>query len=548
MKYSFNSLYSGDKICRGLQMQVSLKKGLWLLFALLLAVGCSQRETRVEQGIREQVLHLGNGVEPLDLDPQVTTGASENKIHQALFEGLITPHPETLEPEPGVAESWDISGDGLVYTFQLRKDARWSNGDPVTAEDFIYSWKRILNPEFAAPNTFLYKPVKNALAYNEGELEDFESVGFKARDSHTLVIELEYPTPHFLNMLLHPAWFPVHQPTIEKHDAFERRDSGWTQTGNHVGNGPFRLTEWKINQVVSTEKNPYYWDGETVRLEEIHFYPIDDLNAEERAFLGGQLHITSSLPGIKVNQYRGSEYLRIDPEIGTYYYVFNVRKPPFDDVSIRRRLSASIDRDSITGLLASGVIATERLLPPSVRLTEANVLPEELAENRGMHPAVDGKELLFNTSDDHRMVAEAVQQMWKIKHGVSIELRNQEWKALLATRAEGDYEIIRAGWLADFPAPETFLDIWTSTSENNYSGWSNETFDDLLDYSKPYDGLSREERIAEAERILLEEAPLIPIYHYVIKYLIHPSVRNWHVTPMDRHPYKYVYLEESDEN
>lgn len=522
------------------------------LLATSLMVSCGPRETRVSEGIREQVLHLGNGVEPLDLDPHITTGVPESNLHFAFFEGLVSPDPRTLDPIEGVAERWDISEDGLTYTFHLRQDARWSNGDPLKSQDFIYSWRRILNPALAAPNAFLLEPVYNARAYNQGEITDFEQVGFEAPDDYTIIIRLAFPTPYFLSMLLHPAWYPVHGPTIEAFDGFDKRSADWTRAGNHVGNGPFRLAEWKTNQVIIAEKNPHYWDADTVRLNAIHFYPIDDLHAEERAFLSQQLHITESLPTIKVDSYRDSPYLRIDPYLGTYYYTYNLRRPPLDNLQTRQALSAAIDRESIVQLLNSGQQVATRLIPPSLQRGLLETLPAAVDEDRAfeqpVNPSLNQMYILYNTSDDHRLVAEAVQQMWREAQGVTIQLQNQEWKALLDTRKRYEFDILRGGWIADYPAPDSFLEIWKSDAENNFSGWGNATFDALMDFRVDYQGLSREERLFRAETILLEEAPLIPIYFYVSRYLIHPAVRNWFPTALDWHPYKYVYLEDPGEN
>ncbi|MBD3346058.1 MAG: peptide ABC transporter substrate-binding protein, partial [Chitinivibrionales bacterium] len=280
---------------------------LYIVSALLCIAGCGRRETAVQKGITEQVLHLGNGAEPQDLDPHIVTGVPEHNIIAALMEGLVAEDPEDLHPIPGAAERWEISEDRCTYTFHLRKNGRWSNGDPVTSHDYLYSFKRILSPALGSEYSYMLYCMKNAEKFNKGEVDDFSQVGASTPDSHTLVITLNNPTPYFLSLLTHYSWYAVHPGTIEKHGEIDRRGSRWTRAENYVGNGPFVLKQWDVNRVIIVEKSPTYWDAENVRLNKIHFHPIESEQTEERAFRSGQLHVTNSVPTQKIEHYKENE-------------------------------------------------------------------------------------------------------------------------------------------------------------------------------------------------------------------------------------------------
>ena len=282
-----------------------MKPSLWVRPAFLLPAfvvflalvsGCGQRELVIDRAAREQTLMMGNHSEPRDLDPQILTSQQEYNIMMALFEGLTAPNPKDLSPEPGVAERWDVAPDLMSYTFHLRKNAKWQNGDPVTAKDFIYSFQRMLSPKLGSEYAYMHWVVKGAKEFNEGKLKDFTKTGYSAPDDYTLKVELTGPTPYYLSMMYHQSWFPIHRATIEKFGPIDERSTQWTRPGNHIGNGPFRLREWKPNQVITVEKSPTYWDAAKVTLNRIQFFPIDSQDSEERTFRAGQLHITQSLP------------------------------------------------------------------------------------------------------------------------------------------------------------------------------------------------------------------------------------------------------------
>ena len=276
------------------------------LAVFLTLAGCGSSESNVEEGNRTGVLHWGNGTEPQSLDPHIATGVPEHHIIMALMEGLVHKDSDTLGPTPGVAESWTVSDDGRVYTFKLRDDARWSNGDEHNAHDFVWSWWRALQPALGNLYAYMYFPILNAREYYKGEVTDFSKVGVKALDDLTLQITLNNPTPYFLQLLDHYSMYPVHKGTVEKFGAPDERGTRWTYAGNLVGNGPFKLASWEINRAIEVERNIFYWGNDDVKLNKIVFYPTENLTTEERMFRAGQLHYTNEVPIDKVQTYRAA--------------------------------------------------------------------------------------------------------------------------------------------------------------------------------------------------------------------------------------------------
>ncbi|QYY35988.1 peptide ABC transporter substrate-binding protein [Ruficoccus sp. ZRK36] len=530
---------------------------LLLILALTLLAGCGRHRTPVEKANEEGILLIGNGTDPKDLDPQITTGLPEFVVQTSLFEGLTTPNPKTSAPEPGVAESWTVNADSTVFTFHLRPEARWSNGDPVTAQDFAFSYERILSPAFAAEYAMLLFPIKNARAFNAGEVTDFSKVGVKALDTHTLELTLEGPTPHLPTVISHNAYFPVHPPTILKFGKMTDRHTRWTKPGNLVSNGPFQLEDWNLNERVLVKRNPYYWDADTVRLNGIAFLPITNQNTEERAFRSGQLHVTNSVPLSKRDAYRlaDSPDLHMDPWLGTYYYLLNTARPPFDDPLVREAFNAAIDRQALVDTVTRGgeTIAfsivppnMEPYQPPASPIREDVAHAQKLLAEAG-YPGGKGfptVELLYNTSETHRPIAEALQRMWYDNLGVEVDLVNQSWPVYLDRRKKGDYDIARAGWFGDFNDASTFLTMWTADSGLNHSGWASPEFDALIKQSEMTgDPTERLNILREAESVFLRDMPIIPLYYYNRIYLKRPEVKGWYPNLLDLHPFKYVYLE-----
>lgn len=535
---------------------------LLILVALLaLVAGCGKQSSSPAKsagtdasGLPAQTLRIGNGTEPQDIDPQIVTGVPEHRILMALFEGLITENPKDLGPEPGVAEKWEISPDGLVYTFHFRAELKWSDGTPLTAGTFVRSYQRMLTPSLAAEYSYLLHFVKNAKEFNEGKLKDFSAVGFKALDDRTLQVTLNSPTPFLLKIIAsHYSWYPVPIHVIEKFGGLDRKGTAWTRAGNLVSNGPFKLKEWRQQQVLIGERNPYYWDRQTVKLDEIHFLPVENQDTEERMFRTGQLDMTNELPLAKIDVYRkeNPEALRIDPYLGVYFYRLNNTRPPLNDKRVRRALALAIDRESLVknvvkggqepayGLTYPGTASYTAEAKLTGTLADAKRLLAEAGFPHGQgFPKLD---LLYNTSQNHRVIAEAIQQMWRRNLGIDIGLRNEEWKVYLDSQDNKAYDLQRAGWIADYVDPHVFLEIWGSDNLNNDTGFANQRYDELL--QQALRAKTEAERYAiyqQMDAILVEEVPVIPIYFYTRVAAMNPKIQGFYPTLLDNHPFKYV--------
>lgn len=503
------------------------------------------------------IYRIGNGSEPQDLDPQTVTGVPEHRIILALFEGLLSENPKDLSPEPGVAEKWDISPDGLVYTFHLRADAKWSDGTPITASTFVRSYQRMLTPALAAEYAYMLHHAVNARAYNEGKLTDFSQVGFKALDDRRLQVTLNSPVPFLLKILAsHYSWYPVPIHVLEKHGALVRKGTAWTRSENIVSNGPFVVKDWKPQQVLVAARNPHYWDRARVRLDEVHFFPVENQDTEEKMFRTGQLDITYELPLAKVDTYRKDfpDTLRLDPYLGVYFYRFNVTRPPLNDKRVRRALALAIDRERLVKNVTRGDQAPAYAVsyPGTAGYAPRAKLAGTIEEAKQLLAAAgfpDGKgfpkiDLLYNTSQNHRIVAEAIQQMWKRALNIDVGLRNEEWKVFLDSQDTKSFDLQRAGWIADYLDPHVFLDLWTSHSLNNDTGWSHAGYDRLFDRAlTAKTDAERYEIYQQMDAILVDELPVMPIYHYTSVRAISPRVKGWYPTLLDNHPYKYIYLE-----
>ena len=541
---------------------------LALATALVFAAGCGKRETPPAPSSARQsaaaptpahgkkVLLFGNGSEPQDIDPQTVTGVPEYHLHLAFFEGLVTEDPQ-LNLKPGVAEKWEISPDGLVYTFHLRADAKWSNGEPVTAHDFVESYQRMITPALGAEYAYMLWHVAGAEDYNKGKLTDFSRTGFKALDDRTLQLTLRQPTPFLLHAMNHHAWYPVPVSVIRKFGGLDRKATDWTRPENFVGNGPYVLQEWRPNQVLIAARSPTYWDRAHVKIDEIHFLPTELAETEERMFRTGQLHITNEVPLSKIRVYQREhpESIRIDPWLGIYFYWFNVKQKPFDDVRVRRALALAIDREALTQhVTAAGERPAYGLVPPGIPgYVSRHALEPDIAEAKRLLAEAgypDGRgfpkiELLYNTLEKHRVIAEAVDQMWRRNLGIGISLYNQEWKVYMDALTSTNFQLARGGWIADYVDPHVFLDIWMTGGGNNKANWGNPEYDRLL--RRSLDAKTNEARFEiyqQMEKILIDEMPAIPIFFYTYPRLISPKVKGYFTTLTDNFPWKYADLEE----
>ncbi|PLW82554.1 peptide ABC transporter substrate-binding protein [Kineobactrum sediminis] len=531
---------------------------LFIVFVALSALAaCSPGESNVAQGNRDGILHFGNGSEPQGLDPHVVTGVPESKLIDALYEGLTRKNPWTLEPEPGAAARWEFSEDRRVITFYLQPEGRWSNGDPVTADDFVWSWRRALDPAMGNQYAYMLYPVANAEAYATGQITDPEALGVRALDDLTLEVTLTEPTPYFLQLMDHYSSFAVPRATIEKYGKATDRFTQWTRVGNIVTNGPFQLKEWKLNRRIVVEKNPHYWDADTVKLNGVVFYPTENIVSEERMFRVNQLHYTADVPLDKIPGYRAqvdSPFVEA-PYLGTYFYLLNTKRAPMDDVRVRLALSMAIDREALTESVLYGSNdpawsitppGTLGYQPPQLFSYDPGKARQLLTEagfpNGEGWPTV---ELMYNTSESHRKVAVAVQQMWKDVLNITVTLSNQEWKVYLDSVSQMDFQIARRGWIGDYVDPNNFLDMYITDGGNNNTGFSDPVYDELILREAPQ-ALTREERFAifrEAETRLMTQMPILPVYTYASKHLVHPSVHGLPPNLMDFINLKYVTLE-----
>ena len=531
---------------------------LCLVFTAWACTSCGKRERTVESGLRTQTLHLANLSEPTDLDPHVITSIQDFNILLALMEGLTQYDPKTAEPIPGVAERWEASDDLRSWTFHLRRNARWSNGDPLTAHDFVFAFHRMLSPGLGAEYAYMLHGLENGERFHAGDITDFSAVGARAIDDHTLQLRLAHPMPYLPGLVAHSAWFPLHRPTIEKFGPMDQRGSAWTRPGNFVGNGPFHLKEWKRNQVIRAARSETYWDAARVRLQEVNFYPIESTSSEEAAFRSGQVHATSSLPIDKIAVYKNDPelrpLLRQNVYLATYIYRFNVRHPPLGDVRVRRALALAIERERlIEHVTLGGQVPAYSFTPPNTAgYTAGDLLQGDPDEARRLlaeagFPGGQGfprLEILFNTLEGHRRIAEAIQQMWKRHLNIDVALYNQEAKVQSDSMRQGNYQIARYAWVGDYLDPSTFLEMMTSTSGNNQTGWSNEEYDRLIEAARQaIDPPERHALFRQAESILMQEVPIAPIYFYTQNNLVHPMVRGWFGNLLNIHPLHHVYLE-----
>jgi oligopeptide transport system substrate-binding protein len=529
---------------------------LSVLAALVVIAGCGKRQNSAEEGIRTKTLLLGNLAEPRTLDPQVVTAYTDMNILVALFEGLTALDEKTSRPIPAIADRWEISPDGLVYTFHLRPDARWSNGDPLTSHDFAYSFQRVLTPAFGSEYSYMLWAIKNAEAFNTGKLTDFSQVGVATPDNATLRLTLAQPTPYLLSLAAHNTWYPVHRATIEKFGRMDQRDTPWTRPGNFVGNGPFTLAEWSPNARVVAAKNPHYWGAANTALERVVFFPTESPDVEERNFRAGQVHVTYNLPTSKIAGYRQREpeKLRLDPLLATFFLYLNVSKPPLDNPKLRCALSLAIDRETISRNVLNGS------RPPAASLVPDNCagyisqskVPHDYAAARQLlgeagYPGGQGLpvfEVMVRNDDIQPKIMEAIQEMWRRELGVRITIAPLEQKILFQNQQTLNYTISFGGWTGDFMDPVTFLDLFLKGGGNNWSGWSHPEYDRLIaEAAGARDNARRFAIFQQAETLLLGEAPIAPVFFNARTYLIHPAVKNWEPALLGLHRYQLIKLE-----
>jgi len=536
-----------------------MRRLLPALAAVLLVAfaGCSKSAAPAASSAataKTSVLRIGNGAEPQDLDPQAMTAFTDQNLALALFEGLCALDEKTSAPVPGAAESWQVSPDGLEWTFQLRAGLKWSDGTPLTAADFVASWRRALAPQLAAEYSYLLFPLKNAEAIANGRAAS-ATLGAVAPDARTLRLTLERATPFLPALTANPIWFPVPMHVLVKFGASTARGTAWTRPGNLVGNGPFALKLWEANARIEVVRNPHYWDAATVRLDAIQFSPTENMDVDERNFRAGQVHLTSELPLAKVDSYRKSapESLRLDPFLETFFLRFNTTRAPLNDPRVRRALSLAIDRDQLARTLLRGTRApAPHYTPPDCAgYTATARVTHDVATARALLAAAgfpEGKgfptlDVQLKNDELHAKTLEAIQAMWARDLGVQVTLSPMEQKTWVANQQSLNYAISTARWVGDFVDPVTFLDMFVGGGSNNWTGWGDRDYDAAI--SAAAAERSQPERYAHfqrAEKLLLDAAPIAPVFFGVRSYLISPAVKGWEPALLGFHQYKKVYL------
>lgn len=517
-----------------------------LLLSSILLVSCANRPDDVD-------LIFINGAEPQSLDPSIVTGQIEGRLCNALFEGLTTRN-QYGEVVPGMAESWESNQDYTKFTFYLRADAKWSNGDPITAQDFVDSWRRTLSPELASEYAYIMFFIEGAENFNQNEDVDFSTVGVTAADDHTLVVTLRAPTPFFPSLTSFVTYYPTHKPTVEQYG------KGWVKPDRIVNNGAYLLKDWKINDRVELQKNPNYWNAENVRLNRIDALAVSNAGTAFNLYATGQADLIldkGMVPQMLLSELRERPDFHSYTYLGTYFYRFNVTRPPFDNPLVRKALVAAIDRERITRKItkAGEEIATAftpggipGYTPPEGIKFDPAQAKTWLAE--AGYPNGEGFprfHILYNKSDLHEKIALEIQDMWNKTLGVNCELKNQEWASYLQTMRNLDYDVARSSWVGDYNDPNTFLDCFITGGGNNRTGWSNAKYDELIAAAgRETDPATRMQIFQQAETILVrEEAPMAPLYYYA-GILFYDADRLKGIQPnvLAEHPLREMYIEE----
>lgn len=522
------------------------------LLMVLLLMGCSRNSS----ADRSSTLHIGNAVEPPTLDPHLMVDIQAINVSRGLFEGLVLLNPQTLEVIPGTAERWEVSNDGLQYDFYLRKDARWTNGQHVRAQDFADGIRRALNVEMGSPTVNLIFPVKNARAYYERKA-NFDEIGIQVIDNQQLRIRLERPTPYFIYLLTHPVWSPILRENLNQFNAFDRRDSPWARPGNLITNGPFYLDSWRPGDRIEIRRNAFYWNNKDTSISAVIFFPLTDQNTEQNAFQTGEIDITTTVPADRLAFYRqqNPSPLHENASLGCFYYILNCQQGPLQNVRVRRALAASVDRQSLCKILQRNEnFAANHLVPngtggyefSSKGITFDPRQAQQWLSEAG-YPEGDGfpvLTLVFNSSDQHRLIAQAIQEMWKQYLGIRVQLRSEDWKTFLITRRSGNYDIGRGGWIGDFNDPLTFLELFESNAIHNFPRWRNARYDaELQAANDAQNSHLRLLHLGKAEEILLQEVPIIPLYFETNKYLVSPRVKGWQDNILNYQLYQRLKLQ-----
>lgn len=502
----------------------------------------------------EKVLRNGNDGEPQSMDPHYVSTVQTSRLTDDMYLNLMT-RGQKGEAIAGAAESWTISPDGLVYTFKIRNHT-WSDGTPVTANDFAYSFRRLLDPASGTEYASLLYIIKGAEEFNKGKAKA-EDVGVKVVDDRTLEVTLSAPAPYFLSQLAHQTAAPVPKHVIEKFG------KDWTKPENIVVNGPFKLAEWVPNVHAKLVKNDKFYDAANVKLDTVYYYTYEDRTAMQKRFRAGELDVVRDIASEQIDWLKANmkDELRIIPYAGIYDYALNTTKKPFDDLRVRRAMALLVDNEAITDkVLKTGELPAYSYVPPGT----GNYTAPATVDWKGKPYAArveEAKKLLadagygkdkplkftlrYNTSENHKRIAIAVAAMWK-QAGIEAELFNTEGKIHYADLKQKNFEVAREGWIADYDDPQNFLfKMEGKTGPLNYSGYNNPEFNALMDKAALMTDLTaRAEVLKQAEALVMRDVPVIPIYYYVSKQLVSPKVVGWVDNTPDKHPSRFMDIKQ----
>lgn len=531
---------------------MKIKTRLWGIVTLLIVIliplsGCGQEKYLDKSDSISYVLEQ----EPSSLDPAKSTTLPESTVELQIFEGL-TRMDEQDQPKPAAAEKWTVSPDGTIYTFTLRKGMTWSNGDPVTAKDFEYAWKRALNPKVGANNAYMLYVLKNGEEYFKGKAS-VDDVGVKALDDLTLQVTLNAPTSYFLGLTAFHAYYPVPQKVVE-----ENPDNWATNAKTIVGNGPFIMTEWKHSGEMRFKKNATYWDAKAVKLAGMD-WPISESQSTRLSLVeGGEADMMVEPPVADQARLTEKGIFKVVPALGTYYYVFNVTAPPLDNPDVRKALTMVINRkDIVDNVVHGGKTPAFSFVPPGLknpatqqdfRSEGGNYIQEnverakQLLTKAGYGPShpLPKIVILFNTNEMHKAIAEAIQATWKEKLGIEVELQNQESKVFLSNREQGNYMVARASWIGDYADPQTFLDVFSDPT--NDAQYHNEVYNDLMrKVAVTQDIGSRMKSLHEAENILFQDNVIMPIYYTTEPFVTTGEITDYHWSVLGTVDFKKAY-------
>ncbi len=483
--------------------------------------------------------------EPPTLDWNLATDNVSITLLQNLMEGLAT-YDNKLQPKAALAKSWTVSKDGKTYTYKLRDGLVWSDGVPLTAQHFVDSWERVLNPKTASEYAYFLFDLVGAQEYNEGKLKDPSKIGVKAVDDKTLVVTLNKKAAYFSTIPTFTVTYPIRKDLIEKYG------NKWTDPKNLVTVGPFVLAEWKHDSKVTLTPNARYFGGKPA-LEKINAYIVNEDTTAINMFESGTLHYVSRLPALEIERLKINPAYRNFPFLRGYYYGFNINKPPFNDVRVRQAFAHAVDRKQIVSLLKGGQIPTTSWVPKGmpgyepkvgldfdVKKAQALLAQAGYPEGKGF-PAVT---FLFDTRDDNKVIAERLQSQWKKNLGVDVRAQNEDWKVYLNRLKSDVPPMFRLGWGADYPDPDNFLNLFTSYSGNNYTQWKNKEYDALIEQAAGESSLPKRLALYKKAQVLLTEKDtvIIPLFVDALNVLVSPTVKGLELNAMDNLHLKNVQM------